>query len=36
MSDNHQRYSSIKKALMQMYPKAKEQVAKAVNTLKKA
>jgi hypothetical protein len=33
MSDNHQRYSSIKKALMQMYPKAKGQTAKAVNTL---
>ena len=33
MSDNHQRYSSIKKALMQMYPKAKGQVAKALNTL---
>lgn len=33
MSDNHQRYRSIKKALMQMYPKAKGQAAKAMNTL---
>ena len=33
MSDNHQRYGSIKKALMQMYPEAKGQAAKALNTL---
>jgi hypothetical protein len=33
MSDNHQRYSSIKKALMQMYPQAKGQAAKTLNTL---
>ena len=33
MSDNHQRYSSIKKALMQMYPEAKGQAAKRLNTL---
>lgn len=33
MSDNHQRHRSIKKALMQMYPKAKGQAAKAMNTL---
>jgi hypothetical protein len=33
MSDNHQRYSSIKKALMQMYPEAKGQSAKGLNTL---
>jgi len=33
MSDNHQRYSSIKKALKQMYPQAKGQAAKTLNTL---
>ena len=33
MSDNHRRYSSIKKALMQMYPEVKGQAAKALNTL---
>ena len=33
MSDNHQRYGSIKRALMQMYRKRKGQVAKGLNTL---
>jgi hypothetical protein len=33
MSDNHRRYSSIKKALMQIYPQAKGKAAKAMNTL---
>ena len=33
MSDNHQRYSSIKKALLQMYPEAKGQAAKTLNTM---
>ena len=33
MSDNHHRYSSIRKALKQMYPEAKGQAAKALGTL---
>ncbi len=33
MSDSHQRYSSIRKALKQMYPEAKGQATNTVNTL---